>query len=447
MSKTTNKTEDMLAIASSCIEIAKKKGANEASAGAYRVRNVDFQWRDGKVEKVEESTTRGVQLAVFADQRYAVVSTSDLRPEALETFIGDAIDLAKSLAKDPYRALPDPELYKGQSGADLQLEDPKYDSVTPEIRQKVAKEAEAAARAVKGSEAILSVTTNVSDTLTERFLVNSNGFSGKRRDTSFFVSAQVSVKDKDGRRPEDYAFGGARHFAEVPSGGSIGKDAGERTVARLGAKKGESAEMTMIIDNRAAGRMVGFLMGPLSGGALQQKRSFLDGQLGKQVFSAKITIVDDPFIPKAFGSRHFDNEGIAARVRPVIDAGTLKSYYIDTYYGRKMGMAPTSGSASNLRWTLGDKSRDGLVSSVGDGILVTGFLGGNSNSLTGDFSLGVQGFRIRGGKLAEPVGEMNISGNHLEFWKKLVAVGNDPFPYSAMRTPSLVFEGVSFAGV
>ncbi|MBI2213065.1 MAG: TldD/PmbA family protein [Acidobacteria bacterium] len=447
MSTTMKQTDDMLSIARSCIEIAKKGGATEASAAAYRVRNVDFQWRDGKPEKVEESTTRGVQLAVFADQRYAVVSTSDLRREALETFIGDAVDLAKSLAKDPFRSLPDPELYKGQSTVDLGLEDPKYDTVTPELRQRIAKEAETAARAVKGNEAILSVTSNVSDTLTERFLVSSNGFAGKRRDTSFFVSAQVSVKDKDGRRPEDYSYAGARHFAEVPGGAVIGREAGERTIARLGAKKGESAEMTMVIDNRASGRMLGFLMGPLSGASIQQKRSFLEGQLGKQVFSDKITIVDDPFIPKAFGSRLFDAEGISAKTRPVVEAGVLKSYYIDSYYGRKLGVAPTSGSASNLRWTLGDKNRDALVAGLQDGILVTSFLGGNSNGLTGDFSLGVQGFRIRGGKLAEPVGEMNISGNHLVFWKQLAAVGNDPFPYSALRTPTLVFDGVSFAGV
>jgi PmbA protein len=277
--------------------------------------------------------------------------------------------------------------------------------------------------------------------------VNSNGFSGKRRDTTFFVSAQVSVKDKDGRRPEDYSYAGARHFDEVPAGAVIGREAGERTLARLGAKKGDSASMTMVIDNRASGRMVGFLMGPLSGASIQQKRSFLEGKAGQQVFSEKVTIVDDPFIPKAFGSRLFDNEGIAARQRPVIEAGVLKSYYIDSYYGKKLGVTPTSGSASNLSWKLGDKSREALVAGIQDGIFVTGFLGGNSNGLTGDFSLGVQGFRIRGGKLAEPVGEMNISGNHLEFWKTLVAVGNDPFPYSSMRTPTLVFDGVSFAGV
>ena len=110
-------------------------------------------------------------------------------------------------------------------------------------------------------------------------------------------------------------------------------------------------------------------------------------------------------------------------------------------------MAPTTGGPSNVVWTLGDKDQAALLAAMKEGILVTGFLGGNSNGLTGDFSLGVQGFRVRGGKIAEPVGEMNISGNHLDLWKKLAAVGNDPYPYSSMKTPTLVFEGVQFAGV
>jgi PmbA protein len=132
---------------------------------------------------------------------------------------------------------------------------------------------------------------------------------------------------------------------------------------------------------------------------------------------------------------------------PIVEAGVLKAYYIDTYYGKKLQMAPTTGGPSNVVWTLGDKDQAALLAAMKEGILVTGFLGGNSNGLTGDFSLGVQGFRVRGGKLAEPVGEMNISGNHLELWKKLAAVGNDPDPYSSMKTPTLVFEGVQFAGV
>jgi PmbA protein len=437
----------MLSIAETCVAIAKKKGAKDASARAYRVRDVSMDWRDGKVEKISDATTRGVGLQLYVDGRYSTASTSDLRPEALDRFIADAIALAKTLTEDPFRVLPDPELYKGQASIDLKIDDPKYATVTADARRKLVKEMEAAARGVEGSDSILSVTTSWSDSLNESFLVTSNGFSGQRRDTSFFISASVSVKDKDGRRPEDYAYAGSRIYGELPAAAAIGRDAASRAISRLGSKKGESAQLPMVIDNRAAGRMVSFLGQALSGAALQQKRSFLEGKLGEQIASDIVTIVDDPLIPKAFGSRLFDYEGIAAKPRPMIEAGILKNFYIDTYYGRKLKMAPTSGSTSNLSWKLGAKSQPELLKDVKDGIFVTSFLGGNSNSLTGDFSVGVQGFRIREGKLAEAIGEMNISGNHLEFWKKVTAVGNDPYPYSSLRTPTLVFDGVSFAGV
>ena len=71
---------------------------------------------------------------------------------------------------------------------------------------------------------------------------------------------------------------------------------------------------------------------------------------------------------------------------------------------------------------------------------------GNSNPTTGIFSLGITGFRFVNGEKKEPISEMNISGNHLQFWNKLVATGNDPYVYSSTRSPSLVLEGVSVAG-
>jgi PmbA protein len=447
MSNAKNKPEDMPSIAQACIELSRKKGAEAASADVYRVRKVEFQWRDGNAEKVAEATTRGVQLDLYVDGRYAQVSTSDMRPEALESLIGDTVEVARSLAVDPYRGLPDPALYQGQAKLDLGLEDPGYDELTMDHRRRLAEETEAGARSVKGGDAILSVTAGVEDTLSERFLVNSNGFSGASRDTAFSVFAEVSVKDDDGRRPEEDSMAVSRRFAGLPSGTLIGREAGERAVARLGSRKGDSAVMPMVVDNRSAGRMVAMLTGPLSGSSLQQKRSFLEGKLGEPVFGDKITIFDDPLLVGGLGSRLWDNEGIAARRRAIVDGGVLKSYYIDTYYGRKLGTAPTSGSASNLSWNAGERDPVALIAAVGDGMFVTGFLGGNSNGLTGDFSLGVRGFRIREGKLAEPVAEMNISGNHLEFWKKLAAVGNDPYPYSSRRTPTLVFDGVTFAGV
>jgi PmbA protein len=202
----------------------------------------------------------------------------------------------------------------------------------------------------------------------------------------------------------------------------------------------------MAVDNRAAGRLVGALLGPLSAQAIQQKRSFLDGKLGAVIGSEKLTLTDDPLVVKGFASRLFDGEGLAARRMPVFERGVLKAYFIDTYYGRKLGMEPTTGGSSNGAWALGDRDQAALLADMKDGILVTGFLGGNSNGTTGDFSFGVQGYRVRAGQIAEPVGEMNISGNQSDLWRRLIAVGNDPYPYSPGRTPTLVFEGVQFAG-
>jgi PmbA protein len=429
------------------MEGALAKGAREAAATINRTREVSVEWRDGKVERINEATRRSLGLQLYVDGRYSAVSSSDLRPEALATFISDSIVMTRVLTEDPFRTLPDPALYQGRASVDLQLEDPAYPTITPERRRATAQELEQAARAVKGAEAINSVSTGFQDTRTESFRVASNGFEGARVDTVFFCSAQVSVKDADGRRPEEYDFAGARFVGEVPATAGIGRRAAERALSRLGSKKGESAAMTLVLDNRAAGRLIGALVQPLTGMALQQKRSFLEGKVGQPIGSPLFDVADDPLIPRAFGSRLWDGEGMTAKRMPVIEKGVLRNYYLDTYYAKKLKLPPTTGGPSNAAWTLGAKSQAEILKDVGEGILVTGFIGGNSNGTTGDYSFGIQGFRIRGGQRAEPVSEMNIAGNLLELMQKLTAVGNDPWPYSPLRTPTLVFEGIQFAGV
>ncbi|HEY6099713.1 MAG TPA: TldD/PmbA family protein [Anaeromyxobacter sp.] len=437
---------DLLDITRSAAALALRKGANEAAAGAYRARHVEVAWRDGRVEKVSEATTRGLGLDLYVDGRYASVSTSDLRPDALDRFVEDSVALARTLTPDPHRRLPDPELYRNRPDVDLQLEDPAHGAVEAAERRRVAEAIEAAARAVPGAEKILSVTSGASDSLAESALVQTNGFEGTRRGTDFWISAEVTVRDPDGRRPEEYAASGGRFRAGLEAPEAVGRRAAERALSRVGSVKGESAVLTMAVDNRAAGRLVGALVGPLAAAAIQQKRSFLEGKLGQPVGSALLDVTDDPLVPRGLGSRLYDSEGISARRFPVFEKGVLRSYFVDTYYGRKLGMAPTTARSSNFAWALGPLGRDGLLAEMGEGILVTGFLGGSSNGTTGDFSLGVRGHRVRGGRVAEPVGEMNVSGNQLELWHRLAAVGNDPYPYSAMRTPTLVFQAVQFAG-
>jgi PmbA protein len=437
---------DLLEITRAAAALALRKGANEAAAGTYRSRHVEVVWRDGRVEKVSEATTRGLGLDLYVDGRYASVSTSDLRSEALDRFVEDAVALARTLAADPYRRLPEPELYRDRPRVDLQLEDPSYGTLEAAERRRLAEETEAAARAAPGADRILSVTTSASGSLGESALVQTNGFEGTKRGTDFWIGAEVTVKDPDGRRPEEYAASGGRFRDALESPGTVGRRAAERALARVGTVKGASAVLPMAVDNRASGRLVAMLLGPLAAVAIQQKRSFMEGKVGETIGSPLLEVADDPLVPRGLGSRLYDSEGISARPFPLFERGVLRSYFVDTYYGRKLGFAPTTARSSNLAWALGSKGRDVLLAELGEGILVTGFLGGNSNGTTGDFSLGVRGFRVRGGRVAEPVGEMNVSGNQLELWKRLVAVGNDPYRYSAMRTPTLVFDAVQFAG-
>jgi PmbA protein len=169
--------------------------------------------------------------------------------------------------------------------------------------------------------------------------------------------------------------------------------------------------------------------------------------LGQKIGSEKLTVIDDPFLEKGLSSRFYDYEGLASKKRVMIEKGVLRNFYVDNYYGRKLGMEFTSGSSSNIVFEYGSKSMDDMIKEMKKGILVNGFIGGNSNSTTGDFSFGIVGLLIENGSIVHAINEMNISGNAKEFWNQLAEMGNDPYPYSSMRCPALLFDGVNFSGL
>lgn len=439
-------SKELKDLAQRALGLAKKHGASDAAVSVSESREVEVEWRDGQLQKMTDAATRGLGLQLFVDGRYAAVSSNDLRVDALDTFVREAVAVTRLLEVDPHRRLPEPELYAGRSEVDLQSYDPALESLTPEQRVQRVKELEDGARSVSGLD-IISVTTGVSDGTSESYRVHSNGFEGERRGGAVWGSATVTLKDSDGRRPEESDYAGARFLTDLPPAYQIGVAATERARQRLGSKKLASATTTLVLEPRAAGRLIGYLMGPMSGSSLQQKRSCFEGKMEQQIASPTLTLFDDPFIKRGFGSRLFDGEGIAAKPLSIVDKGVLKNLYIDTYYARKLGIAPTTGGSSNVRVGLGSRSLAAILRDVQDGLLVTGFLGGNSNGTTGDFSLGVQGRRIKGGELAESFAEMNLSGNLLTSFLKIKETGNDPYPYSALMAPTLVLEGMSFAGM
>jgi PmbA protein len=438
---------DLLDLVHRAADLAQKKGAAGAAAGAYRSREAELRWRAGRVDQVSDATTLSLGLALYVDGRYAYVSTSDLRPDAMERFVDEGVALTRTLAPDRFRALPDPSLYQGRSSADLQIFDPAPEDASGSARRALCQAIDDAARSTPGADAILDVTASMVDVHAESARVHTNGFELTRIGTAFRPAVEVSVKDSDGRRPEDWAAANVRFRADLPSAAALGRQAAERALGARGARKAPSARATVIVENRGARRLVGALLGPLSARALQQKQSFLEGLVGKPIGSKLLTVTDDPLLVRGQGSRLADSNGISARPRAIVEAGVLRSYYVDVYYGKKLGIPPTSADASNLVFAQGKKDLSGLLADVKDGFWVTGFLGGNSNGTTGDFSFGIQGRILRGGHLAEPFAEMNVSGNQKELWTRLVAVGADPYPYDSARTPALVFEGVQVAGL
>ncbi len=435
----------MAAVAEQACARAKKKGAQDAAARLGRTRSYKVVVRDGKVEEIKSSVSRRLSVRVFVDGRYGKHSTSDLSAEGLGKFIDDAVDMTRYLMPDKQRTLPDPKLYEGRSTADLAIFDADHGKLTTAQRKQAATALHDAARA-RGGDKVISVGAEFYDSVSEWVLVNTNGFAEGDRSTSFGQWADVSVKDPSGKRPSDWAHANSRRFATLEKPRQTGELAADRALASIGADKIASVKLPLIIENRAVSRVLGGLRSPLSGWALDQKRSCFDDSQGKRVASKLLSVTDDPLLSGGWGSRRFDGEGLTAVKRPIIEAGVLKNFYIDTYYGKKLGRAPTTGGKSNLVFATGKRGLDAMCKAVGKAVLVTRFIGGNSNSTTGDFSHGIAGFLIQGGKRTRPLSSMNVAGNHTEFWKTLVEVGDDPYRHSSQLTPSLLFEALLVSG-
>ncbi len=436
---------ERLDLAKWVVSLAQKSGAKDAAVNVYMSRDIEVQHRNKQVDKLTEATENSLSLAVYANNKYSSHSTNDLDKTAITKFVDEAISMTKYLSEDEYRKLPDPKYYEGKQDIDLQIFDPDYESVTAENRVKLAREMEATA--MGASEKVVACTSYYNDSFNESTKVHSNGFEGSRASTSFSVGIEVTVCDEKECRPNDFDFKTVRYFNNLPDHELLAQKAVERAFSKIGQEKLESGKYDMIVENRARTSLLYALYGPMQARNIQQKRSCFEGKLGKKIASDKLTIIDDPFVENGLGSRLYDGEGMAAKKRIIIDKGVLKSFYTNCYYGNKLNWEPTTGGSSNLVFDYGTKSRDDLLAQMKKGILVTGFIGGNSNSTTGDFSYGIIGKYIEDGKIVKPIYEMNVSGNVTELWNKLTDVGNDPYTFSSWRRPSMYFKDINFSGV
>jgi PmbA protein len=434
---------ETLELARRAAELARSAGADHAVASVTSSRSLELKQRDGRVETVEESRSTALRIQLHVDGRFSTHATTDLGAAALASFVARGVAMTRLLERDPFRRPCPRELWEGRAELDLDQVDARIDARTNDERTALARAVEEAARA---DAAVLSATAHVSDGRVAYARVATDGFEGTTVSTSAALGAEVSVRDEGERRPEAYRFAAAAHLADLPDATRIGREALARALARRGARKAPSARTTMVLAPEAAGSFLRRVVGVLNAGAVQQRRCFLEGRLGEPIASPLLDLVDDPHRPRSFASRLFDGDGIATRRRPFVERGVLSAFFVDVYYGGKLGWAPTTTGPSNVLFQGGRGALADLVRGAGEGFLVNGFLGGNANPTTGDFSFGVHGHRIARGGLAEPIAEMNVSGNYKDVLARLVAVGDDPEPWSSFRSPTLVFEGVDFSG-
>lgn len=426
------------------MDYALQNGCQQAKVDLSSGSNSSFELRDAKMDRLQQASENQLTLSVYVDGRYGMYSTNRLDKKELESFIKNGIDATRYLAKDEARMLPDASRYYQGGKPDLQLTDAKLSSLNPDDKVLLAK---TVAEEILGkNERIISVDSSYSDGESSSYKLASNGFEGESNRTWFSLSAGVSIKGEGEARPSDGWYESAIYYDKLIKS-DIGKTALERTLRKLGQKKVKSGKYTMVVDSLNSSQLLRPVLSALYGSALQQKNSFLLNKLETKIGSDVLNLTDEPHLVQASGARYFDNEGVATKQGPVFENGVLKTYFIDTYTGNKMKVAPTISSPSLLVMKPGGKSLDQLIAGVDKGILVTAYNGGNCNSTTGDFSYGIEGFLIEKGKLTQPISEMNVTGNMITLWASLAEIGNDARLTSSWRIPSLVFDQVDFSGL
>ena len=176
--------------------------------------------------------------------------------------------------------------------------------------------------------------------------------------------------------------------------------------------------------------------------------TFLLDSLGTQVFSPLVNISERPFLPRGHASGCYDDEGVQARDREVVEAGVVKGYFLSSYSARKLGMTTTGNAGGNYNLILqpGECDFEGLLRQMGRGLLVTELMGQGINPVTGDYSRGAAGYWVEGGEIQFPVEEITIAGNLRDMFRNVVAVGNDMLARGSRQCGSILLEQMTIAG-
>ena len=479
-------TDKELDFVRKALDMAARAGAQHARATLSLSEEDLVATLDGEVDRVTHCADRSLSLALFVDGRFGSYSTNKLDAASLEGFIARAVAATRMVAPDPLRVLPDPArcCHDALTGNELGLVDPARNTLTPRMRQEMALQAsvfprphgsqppetsgcagplpsddgplpltmprvarfpEAAADAA--GYQIISEEGEYSDSVYDTVVMDTNGVCCRHSETSFDYGVEITI-ESEGEKYSGYWWDASSRLAELDAP-ACGRQALARAVGQIGSAPVAGGRYTAVIDAEMASKVVSPILRALSGYAIQQNNSFLMDSLGRQVFPEGLSILDVPRIPGQTCSKYFDSEGVATVKAPVVEAGVVKQYFINSYMAGKLQMAPTVEDATRpkvLPWPCAGLDRDAILRRCGSGILVTDFNGGNSNPVTGDFSYGIEGYWFEDGKIVRPVSGMLMTGNFLTLWSRLLAAGDDARPCQTKLVPTLAFAEVDFSG-
>jgi PmbA protein len=450
---------DLLELGDRVLRMARDRGGPELVAECVLRSGAELsaKIRKGEPELVEEAGTRAAGLRVIRGKRVASTSTSDLTDAGVDRFVSDALELVELSQEDPFAGPADPKLLSDPAAApDLALYDPAGGSVDAARAIDVAKEAEAAAFAFDPR-----ITNSEGSTFgrTEGgvAMVLSSGFRAAYAGSYQSLSVVPVAADEGGKNRRGYHWTARRHLAELDPPVEVGREAARRTLRKLGARTVRTCEVPVVFDPDAARSILGLLAGCVVGSAIWRKSSYLVDREGSRIASDLVTVVDDPLIGRAPGSRPFDGEGLASRRNVVVEGGVLRTYLCDSYSARKLGRESTASAVrgggagvgpgtSNFVLRPGSDSNAAIVKGTPRGLYVTEMMGFGFNPTTGDFSRGAAGFWIEGGELAYPVSEVTISLNVDHLWQRVDAVGDDLDMRTATASPTIRVAKMTVAG-
>jgi len=402
-----------------------KAGASAADALYAGGLSSDVQVRLGELEGAGHSEGEEIGLRLFIGQRSATVASSDLSNDALEALVERCLAMAREAPEDPYAGLAPPDLLQTGALPFLDAID-EYEPDPAELRAR-ALSAEQAALAVAGVTNSNGASASASQSSVA--LATSGGFSGAYRSTSYGCSASVIAGEGSGMQRAHRSHS-ARHHEDLENPEEIGREAGERAVARLNPGRPKAGRYPILFDSRVSATLLGGLSAAISGSSIASKTSFLQDKLGERIFAKGVTIVDDPLRLRGLRSRPFDGEGVRVSLRELVADGVLTSWMATSADARQLGIAPTghaargaggapSASPSNLFMKAGARSREELLAAFPEAVLVTEMIGHGTSIVTGDYSRGASGFMVRNGQIAEAVAEITIASNLIEMFATL----------------------------